>query len=454
MKDHIFIGWSGSNAIAMKVKNALEAKNFRCTIGGNADNNSQYSSVGDTVIQQIKSCNQAIMIFMNRADGQVSNNLFFELGYVLAMYGQPKVHCVRRSAETVILPSDFDNSFVEPIECDVSSDDLFVQGILNYFFARQKMSVNENKMMLINNRYRMHDNIKRHFTEEGSRCSDYELAQYILFYTQAAHMFGDEVKVRREMIDFRNRYFTQFSEELTIAVSMSIAFFDMIIAIQSSGANFYLERSDFRAFKDKYEGCLNAVNDDDTGTFDEWVKIFICEHLTYAYQLYAANPDLDKKGKIKNVNLCQEWAQKTVEALEKLADVTPIFDNNDRYGIVSLFYAYVYRNMFLNCRELGDEEGAIKWLKKTYDERKRLKDTFDSGNIDTKLYENFAMEYYLTLIECLNYANCFEWDEDDIDFYEEEIENYVLGSRSQTEHSRYIDLIDSLLEHLRKSRGE
>lgn len=128
MKDHIFIGWSGSNAIAMKVKNALEAKNFRCTIGGNADNNSQYSSVGDTVIQQIKSCNQAIMIFMNRADGQVSNNLFFELGYVLAMYGQPKVHCVRRSAETVILPSDFDNSFVEPIECDVSSDDLFVQG--------------------------------------------------------------------------------------------------------------------------------------------------------------------------------------------------------------------------------------------------------------------------------------------------------------------------------------
>ena len=61
MKDHIFIGWSGSNAIAMKVKNALEAKNFRCTIGGNADNNSQYSSVGDTVIQQIKSCNQAII---------------------------------------------------------------------------------------------------------------------------------------------------------------------------------------------------------------------------------------------------------------------------------------------------------------------------------------------------------------------------------------------------------
>ena len=102
MKDQVFIGWSGSNDIAIQVKKYLETKNYRCTIGGNADNNSQFSSVGDTVIQQIKSCNQAIMIFCNRSDGQVSNNLFFELGYVLASYGQPKVHCVRRESERVL----------------------------------------------------------------------------------------------------------------------------------------------------------------------------------------------------------------------------------------------------------------------------------------------------------------------------------------------------------------
>ena len=104
MKDKIFIAWSGSNGEALKVKSILESKfNYVCCIGGNADNSSRYSSVGDTVIQQIKECNQAIrgrhgdqqikecnqaiVIFQNRADGAVSNNLFFELGYVLAMYG-------------------------------------------------------------------------------------------------------------------------------------------------------------------------------------------------------------------------------------------------------------------------------------------------------------------------------------------------------------------------------
>ena len=63
MKDQIFIGWSGTNNVALEIKKRLEAKNYRCYIGGNADNSSQFSSVGDTVIQQIKNCNQAIMIF-------------------------------------------------------------------------------------------------------------------------------------------------------------------------------------------------------------------------------------------------------------------------------------------------------------------------------------------------------------------------------------------------------
>ena len=134
MKDKVFIAWSGSNTVAMKVKRIMEKdRKYVCSIGGNADNNSQFSSVGDTVIQQIKICNQAIVIFQNRKDGNVSNNLFFELGYVLAKYGQMKVHCVKRSSEVVTLPSDFDNSFVESLEEE--SDDDFAQKIVDYVLA-------------------------------------------------------------------------------------------------------------------------------------------------------------------------------------------------------------------------------------------------------------------------------------------------------------------------------
>ena len=109
MKDRVFIAWSGSSEIALKVKRALEDKNYKCFIGGNEANDSNFASVGDTVLQQIKSCNQAIVIFQKRSDGHISNNLFFELGYALASYGQTKVHCVRPKNEVLTLPSDFDS---------------------------------------------------------------------------------------------------------------------------------------------------------------------------------------------------------------------------------------------------------------------------------------------------------------------------------------------------------
>ena len=67
MKDRVFIAWSGTNEIALKVKHVLENRcNYKCFIGGNETNDSNFASVGDTVLQQIKSCNQAIIIFQKR----------------------------------------------------------------------------------------------------------------------------------------------------------------------------------------------------------------------------------------------------------------------------------------------------------------------------------------------------------------------------------------------------
>ena len=47
------------------------------------------------------------------------------------------------------------------------------------------------------------ERIEYHYSEYGSKCSDYELAQYVLYYLQAAQLFGDEEKVLKEMIEFK-----------------------------------------------------------------------------------------------------------------------------------------------------------------------------------------------------------------------------------------------------------
>lgn len=449
MKDKVFIGWSGSNEVATKVKAILENEyNYICFIGGNADNNSKFASIGDTVIQQIKTCNQAIIVFQNREDGSVSNNLFFELGYVFSSYGAKKVHCVRKATEQVVLPSDFDNSFVEPINC--SSVDDFAKGIIEYFISRQKMSVDQNKMHLINNRYQIHNIIQLHYSEYGSKCSDYELAQYIIFYMQAAHMFGDSKKVESELKEFKRMHHHEFSSELALAVNLSLSFFAMCdnIKTTSDSGKTYITGETFGRFRDDYEDYFDCVEDDDSGTFDEWAKVFLSEHLTYAYMLFAENDDHSPEMKKSLYTKCIREVDKAMNYIEVLENSTPCKENNDSIGLVSLIKSYLYRNMFVCMQYLGDSQ-SLKWLEMARKERKALKRNFDNGIIDSKLYANFKMEYYLILSECLLYAEELGIDEYDKQIYLEEISSYLQSETEEDGSSVYVDRIEFYFRRLK-----
>lgn len=61
---------------------------------------------------------------------------------------------------------------------------------------------------------------------------------------------------------------------------------------------------------------------------------------------------------------CRYWAEYTIKMLDFLSSESYIRDNNDHRGLISVFYAYAYRNLFLVYRYLGDEETALEWLKK------------------------------------------------------------------------------------------
>ncbi len=441
MKDKIFIGWSGSNKEALAIKSILEHKyNYVCSIGGNADNNSRYSSVGDTVIQQIRECNQAIMIFQNRADGAVSNNLFFELGYVLAMYGTKKVHCVKRRDEKVVLPSDFDSAFVEPID-DSAGAGAFADGIVDYFMGRQKMSVNDNKMYLINNRYMMHDKIMAHYSETGSKCSDYELAQYILFYTQAAHMFGDVKKVQRELEEFKQKHNFEFSSELALSVNICLSFFEMLNGIkeEDEGSEVYIEKNTFWEFRNDYLHYAQEIVPDDLGIFDEWAKVIIYDHLNFAHMLFANNKSLEEDMRKKLYVMCADYAMKALDAIAELEKSAPCKENNDEKGLISLFRAYIYRNLFVSKHYLGEDAEANEWLGLTLKERASLKNTFGRGTIDTQLYNNFCMEYYLALIDYLTYSK--DVDAFETYMYKSEMLDYLESVRKDDSENAYLKQI-------------
>ncbi len=406
MKDRVFIVWSGTNQLAKRVASILEQKQYVCIIGGNEDNNSQCTTIGDTVLRQIRECNQAIVIFQKRSDNEVSRNLFFELGYVLASYGTTKVHCVRRASEEIALPSDFDNSFVEPIFDDGLDEKELAASIVDYFMRRQKMDIPENKMYLINNRYLIHDKITSHYSDNGSKCSDYELAQYLLFYMQAAHMFGDEKKVYDELFEFKNRNQQNFSRELSLAVNMTVSFLSMVSQIKmTDDCEAYIDEIVFGEFEDDYRLYEREGEKlrDNVGCFGEWALVFVHEQMAYCYMLSANNEAFDKEDKDYLINKQKEYANKAIVAMEELEKRIPSTDNNDRIGLLSLLRAYVYRNMFL-AKEYLQEADAGDYLKKTMEERESLHSNFKNGTIDSQLYETFCMEYYLAIANYFSFV--------------------------------------------------
>ena len=129
---------------------------------------------------------------------------------------------------------------------------------------------------------------------------------------------------------------------------------------------------------------------------------------------------------------------KSIESINTLVERTPSVENNDLVGLISLFKAYVYRNLFLSKQFLGESD-AYEWLKKTFDERTSLKNNFGRGTIDTQLYNNFCLEYYLSLINYLSTTP--DIDEFEKYMYKNEMTEYLISVKKETNENAYLKQI-------------
>jgi len=329
---------------------------------------------------------------------------------------------------------------VEPVSAETLEE--YVDGVVKYFLGRQKMSIDVNKMMLINNRYKIKDLISSHYSENGSKCSDYELAQYLLFYQQASQMFGDEKKVERELQNFKRDHQFEFSEELSISVNICLSFFEVLSNIRKSGrGEACIDAHVYKRFADASEDYLEDIVDDDAGTFDEWARVIVTQQLNYVQMLFAQNDENDEEMSDLLFEKCINMGKKAFECIKVLEQSTPCKENNDSVGIVSLIKAYLYRNMFVCYKHFNDPEYA-RYLELTKKERKSLLRNFDKGTIDSKIHENFRMEYYLTLSEYLMCKELVKEDRFEVKMYLEEIKNYLKESLAADDSNIYISRIN------------
>ena len=123
-----------------------------------------------------------------------------------------------------------------------------------------------------------------------------------------------------------------------------------------------------------------------------------------------------------------------------LEERTPSRENNDTIGLISVFRSYIYRHLFNSCRIVKTED-AEKWLNLSLKERKSLLRNFDNNAIDSKIYDNFEIEYYLNLVEFLDFHTKSSIDEFNYMMYINDLDAFIRNVESHNNTFAYVKKI-------------
>ena len=137
-----------------------------------------------------------------------------------------------------------------------------------------------------------------------------------------------------------------------------------------------------------------------------------------------------------------DYGKQCIINIKNLESKTPCVENNNNIGLISLLKAYIFRHLFTASKAVMPES-AGEWLKSSLKERKALLRNFGRNSIDTKLYANFEMEYYMNLIEYIDYFGKDSIDEFEYMMYLNDIDSFISNYSSSNNVHAYIQKIEN-----------
>lgn len=431
MKGRIFIAWSGKNDLALQVKDYLETEDYKGVVGG-AARSATGLHVGQTVLDEINHCNQAIFVVQKKENGSISSNLMFEFGYALAKFNSNKIHVfyVDIDKNDDIIPSDVQGIWADFYKTEDYED--VAKAIADKFLSDQKYIIPEEKMAVVNNYYGLKD-LLLHYTETP-KCSEYELAQYMLFFAIASYMHANEKEALACLQEFTKKLYNP-GKELALAASMSICYIETLSCIQKTDETLYLKKEDFRTARRKLVKMAEEVERWQEDDFSHWLCVILYDVINYALILYACNPETPEERRTEYLKSSIDYAKKCLDICDKLL-MNPLNQN-----FTELFKAYMYRNLATAHKLLGaDDEIIRQHLSSSYKMREALWDHYNEAQrINAIILENFEMEYFLALSEELEYME----DDFDRDDCRDDCEDYIRRVQAANrEKSHFIHKIE------------
>lgn len=446
MNGNVFIGWSSSNDLAIKVSDTLKKHRYDCIIGGKKDLEGSFS-IANTIIEQIKASSQAMFIIRKNDFGSISNNVMFEVGYCLSKFNSTlkKLHLFYLDIDVndPSIPSDLLGMWAHHISSKGKTEDQLVEDIVSGFLEHQKSDLEINKMKLTLDWQSLYSIVSTHLS--NPKHSDYDMAQYLMLFIEStgiAHMWPKLSECIRPLMKATD----DTSPELYYMVRYANALEEMSHRFSYDDANRYLNRTNSRELrqemKDLRNSLLNYDSPDEYTSVDpgfaKWFSMLCDERIMYYHMLHSNDPSLSDDDRRKVLDLARNVALSVIDQCNALADI-----NRDNIELTYYYRAMAYRNLAVISSYDSDRDAERRYRLMTFEDERILRNRFAKEISDQRISETRDRAYYVAMAEVLEFID----DEEDLIDYRDELQEYTDRMMRQRDSTgMYVRKIDRILK--------
>lgn len=392
---NIFIGWGGNEELAKSLENKFKSNGHSIVMGGGTPNQ---MFVGNQIIEQMKSCDKAILLVENYKGQGFSTNLMYEWGYLVGYKRMKRIHVFLIDKPKNDLPSDLKGVWAAELtrkkaSGDEKTDDELSGEVYELFVNNLNTELPVNYFDTIDDwQY-----ISRDLQNDTSCYNSAEFAQYIVIGCLAAYYYNDNQRFRDSLDKIASKGRTgEIVSFAKIYVDVFLKSGDMAYALPMG--EFMAEQSIKRILERKKETVsFSGGGGEQPSVLDDIIDILCYDLLGLINLLYLKDSGLAESRKNDCKNNALDYFNKTIELIDEL-DVR-FKDSND--SLIYLLRSYIYNDLAHLYRDIVcDDEKYRENLDLSVKNRFILWDNFKREfPANVYLSDKLHQEYFIALSE-------------------------------------------------------
>ncbi len=396
---NIFIGWGGNEALAQKLESKFKENGHNIVMGGGAPNQ---MFVGNQIIEQMKSCDKAILLVENYKNIGFSTNLMYEWGYLVGYKRMKRIHVFLIDKHKSDLPSDLEGVWAEELTRKKSddggekSDDELADEVYRLFENNLNKELPVNYFKIIDDwQY-----ISRDLESDKDCYNSTEFEEYIVIGCLAAYYYNDNQRFRDSLDRISGRGRT--GEIVSFAKTYVDVFLKSGDMANALLADEFMAEQRIQRILNRRKETVSFSNGGgkQPSVLDDIIDILCNDILGLINLLYLKDAGLTEQRKDDCKNNALKYFKDTIKLIDKLEE--RFKDSND--CLIYLLRSYIFNDLAHLYKDvIGNNEEYAKNLENSVENRFILWDNF-KREFPTNVYmsDKLQQEYLIAFSEqCL-----------------------------------------------------